>query len=82
MGTFMPVIAFIHDDYDDVGVADNFRGHYKDIEEALNLLRGGRFGTNNNLEIMDVETFGWRHYRWKPDYKYRDGFEENEDAVQ
>lgn len=68
----MKVLAFLYDNYDDVGVRNNFRGIWDSKEKALETLKGGRFALNN-LELLDLETFGWSQYIWEPTYILRSG---------
>lgn len=64
----MTVCAWVYDDYYCWGISQNYRGVYKDKDEALQMLRGSRH-ENENLELMDLKTNGFTKYRWKSYYK-------------
>ena len=66
----MSVLAFTHDDYDDVGISSNCRGVWNDDREVREFLRGGRY-EKTNLEILDLDTMGFSKYRWHSMYEYR-----------
>lgn len=70
----MTVIAFLYDDYYCWSPLKNFRGQWEqweEIEDALTHIHGGR-DSKQNLELMDIDTFEWRSYRWQPLFKVKE----------
>ena len=61
------VLAFMYDDYYCWGVSQNYRGVYDDEEEALDSIIGGR-NENQNLELLDLETKGFKLFTWQNTY--------------
>lgn len=72
------VMAWVYDNYYCWSIYDNCRGVYKDKEEALEMLKGGRY-ENQNLELMDLDTLGYTRYWWRPNYIVRTENIENTD---
>ena len=64
----MTVHAFMYNTYYCWGIRQNYRGVYKDIDEALNSLHGDRY-ENQNLELFNDQTGEWGRYKWKPTYE-------------
>jgi len=69
----MAVLAFLYDDYDDVGISSNYRGIWDREDDALASIKGGRFGILNNLELFDLKDYSWKKYEWRPTYILRTG---------
>lgn len=61
--------AFVYDDHYCYGIANSFAGVYKSRKEATEIVRGDRF-SRQNLEIMNLSTFGITRYTWVPLYEY------------
>jgi hypothetical protein len=65
----MSYAAFVYDDHYCRGIADSFAGVYDSREEAKQRVRGDRWN-HENLEIMNLKTFGITCYRWVPLYNF------------
>jgi len=63
----MTVLAFMYDDYYCYGIQKNFKGLYDDENEAKEQLLGSR-SSNQNLELMDTDTYGFKSFRWSSKY--------------
>lgn len=64
----MRYLAFMYDDYYCWGIQQNFIGAWHEEEGILNFVIGATY-ENQNLEILDTETLGFKRYVWKPIFK-------------
>lgn len=78
----MTVAAWVYDNYYCWGISSNYKGVYSDQEEALEVLRGGRW-THQNLELLDLSTLGFTVWKWEPIYEYNSEYldEKDEDGT-
>lgn len=70
------VIAFTYDQYYCYGIKSSFRGIYKTENDVFASIIGGRYEFQH-LEIMNIETLGFKKYRWEPEYVYTEERQED-----
>jgi hypothetical protein len=75
----MGYLAFVYSDHEDNGVQRNCRGYFDRIDDALEQIHGGRWD-KNNLELLDLETYGFHKYEWKPLFEFKAEFINDENG--